>query len=95
MNTELLRRFVDDILDDHNGVQPNTIFETRDPHEDLKCTFLSFLVSRCILRLAPGYMGGNVYKFSKPGRVIMGDDVKRTAFIEEFLVFYTDNPELI
>ena len=89
MENKDLSVFVDEILDDRNGVQPDSIFGDEKPDEDLKCTFISFLISRCIIRYAPRYpSGSNIYKFSKPGRDIMKDNAKRIAFIEEFIRFY-------
>lgn len=89
MEAKDLSAFVDEILDDHNGVQFDSIFYNEKPNEDLKCTFMSFLVSKCILRYAPRYTGGsNIYKFSKPGRDIMENNIKRMVFIEEFMKFY-------
>ena len=89
MENKDLSVFVDEILDDRNGVQPDSIFGDEKPDEDLKCTFISFLISRCIIRCAPRYPSeSNIYKFSKPGRDIMKDNVKRIAFIEEFMRFY-------
>ena len=89
MENKDLSVFVDKILDDHNGVQIDTMFNHEEPNEDLKCTFISFLISKCIIRYAPGYSSGsNIYKFSKPGRDIMKDNAKRIAFIEEFMKFY-------
>ena len=89
MDSEILSGFIDDILDDDNGVQLDASFDANDPHEDLKCTFFSFLISRCILRYAPGYASGSEYKFSKPGRAIMGNNAKRIEFIDGFLTFYS------
>ena len=89
MENKDLSVFVDELLNDRNGVHPDSIFASDEPNEDLKCTFISFLISRCIIRYAPGYTSGSiVYKFSKPGRDIMKDNIKRIAFIEEFMRFY-------
>ena len=88
MDSEILSGFVDDILDGHT-VQPFSIFYTKAPHEDLKCTFFSYLVSQCILRYAPKQIGDSVYKFSKPGRAIMENNAKRIEFIDGFLTFYS------
>ena len=88
MDSEILSGFVDDILD-VRYVQPFSIFHAETTHEDLKCTFFSYLVSQCILRYAPRQTGNGVYKFSKPGRAIMENNAKRIEFIDGFLTFYS------
>ena len=78
------------MLLDGNSVDPYAIFSNNDygDQEDMMCSFFSFLVSKCIIRYAPRYTGSDVYLFSNPGRAIMNDKIKRTAFIEEFEKFY-------
>ena len=89
MENKDLSIFVDELLNGRNGVHPDSIFAYEEPNEDLKCTFIGFLISKCIIRYAPRYISGSiVYKFSKPGRDIMKDNIKRIAFIEEFMRFY-------
>ena len=93
-NKEKLNDFLDEILA-YQKVQPSLFFQDKRKYgdqEDMMCSFLSFLISRCILRYAPRCMTeGAPYIFSNPGRIIVQDKIKRTAFIEEFLNFYEQN----
>ncbi len=77
--------FIENLL-----TRPNIQLQIIEWHkdEDKLCTFLQFMISRCIIRFAPNYLSGGVYVFSNPGRIIMEDKIKRQAFIEEFEKFY-------
>ena len=76
-----------------NKVDPYTVLaDYVNKNEDEICCFFGFLVSKCVLRYAPGSISDSIkYKFSNPGRVIMEDRTRRTAFIEEFMKFYNND----
>ena len=88
MSVERINTLIDKMLSKEN-VQCRAFFYDYDKDKyDLEFTFFSFLISRCILRYANEYQEYGIFKFSNPGREIMKDKNKRTAFVEEFLNFY-------
>ena len=88
MSRERINKLIDAMLQKRRFFNIDSLCSKED---DLESTCFSFLISRCILRLFVGIDGGIAYTFSKPGREIMDNDVKRSAFVEEFLKFYGDS----
>lgn len=88
MSQKELGEFIDMLLTE-KSFDPEDIFKNEyKDNEDLMCSFFTFLVSKCIIRYAPKMDRSGVYTFSKPGRVIIENDKKRTKFIKEFIKFY-------
>lgn len=56
--------------------------------EDMLLCFTGFLVSKCLLRHCPNQREYGIFVFSNPGRHILENDVRRMAFVEEFMNFY-------
>ena len=88
MSRERINKLIDAMLQKGRFFNIDSLCSKED---DLESTCFSFLISRCILRLFVGRDGWVAYTFSKPGREIMENDVKRSAFVEEFLKFYGDS----
>ena len=57
-------------------------------NEDKLITFIDYMLANCIIRHATGYKSGTVYQFSKPGRKILKDKIRRDEFIQKFIKFY-------
>ena len=88
MSRERINKLIDAMLQKEYHFNIGSFCSKED---DLESTCFSFLISRCILRLFVGIDSMLAYTFSKPGREIMENDVKRSAFVEEFLKFYGDS----
>ena len=63
-----------------------------DEDGDFVLTFFQYLISRCIIRHAPGYSDYGIYAFSVPGRRLMSNDASRAALIGEFMGIYEYEP---
>lgn len=83
-----INEFIDFLLAE-NSVQIRALSDYDiGGQEDMLCCFTGFLVSKCLLRHAPSYRENGIFVFSKPGRSILENSAKRTAFVEEFMNFY-------
>lgn len=85
---EEIMKFVTQLFDT-NQISIQFLESSGYRDNDLICTFFSFLISKCFLRLATGYMSSDIYVITKPAKSILSNEISRDIFINEFLKFYT------
>lgn len=83
---EEIKKFVAQLFDT-NQISLQFLENNGYKDNDLICTFFSYLISKCFLRLETGYMTNNVYVLTKPAKSILKNEISRDVFINEFSKF--------
>lgn len=86
---EEIKKFVTELFDT-NQISIQFLENSGYRDNDLICTFFSYLISKCFLRLATGYMTTDVYVLTKPAKSILKNEISRDVFINEFLKFMSN-----